>query len=89
MSLDSRPAPGRGTKRQRVEAANAGQRQQSGTPQSLSPRGSPAVSPVIRPPDAPFYEGAIQLWVVRDASGKKVLVATQQPGCWHWRSMCL
>ncbi|KIW64208.1 hypothetical protein PV04_09161 [Phialophora macrospora] len=57
-------------------------RQRRSSP-SATPARKPA--PIDRPPDAPFHPGAIELWVVRDAEGKKELTSEFVPGCRHWR----
>ncbi|KIW33844.1 uncharacterized protein PV07_00663 [Cladophialophora immunda] len=54
-------------------------------PESPPARRPSKVVPIVPPPDAPFRPGAIQLWVVRDAEGKKQLVSEMVPGCRHWR----
>ncbi|OAP57453.1 hypothetical protein AYL99_08191 [Fonsecaea erecta] len=59
--------------------------QAAGLPASPSERPLPEAVPIVRPPDAPFRPGAIPLWVVRGAEGKKQLVSEMVPGCRHWR----
>ncbi|KIY01356.1 uncharacterized protein Z520_02908 [Fonsecaea multimorphosa CBS 102226] len=63
-----------------------GLEQAAGLPESPPPaRPPPRAVPIVPPPDAPFRPGALQLWVVRDAEGKKQLVSEMVPGCRHWR----
>ncbi|KAJ9602970.1 hypothetical protein H2200_012750 [Cladophialophora chaetospira] len=52
---------------------------------SLSATPAQEAQPVVRPPDAPFRPGQIELWVCRDGEGKKQLTSEMVPGCRHWR----
>ncbi|KIW13329.1 hypothetical protein PV08_08517 [Exophiala spinifera] len=100
MSTNAQPSTRRRVKRRRVnttdtievargsappdpnrQAYNAATALQAAT----SSPSLPNMIPVSRPPEAPFYPGAIEMWVVRDANGQKRLVSERVPGYRHWR----